>query len=112
MNFIKSISSWFSLLSIILLIQGISILLEKHTPIFAKKKLEGSALKSWRKIHFLGDVTSAIGFYCFTLSKNLNNLGVKIQLLINIIGLILIFSGTIIKIANNQKKIGKWSSSM
>ena len=108
MIFLKSISNWFNLLSIILLFQGISILSGKLTPIFAKKKLEGKTLESWRKIHFFGYVISAIGFYCFTISKNLH----LDEVIINSSGVILIFIGTIIKIVNNKKKIGKWSSSM
>ena len=111
MNFIRFILNWVNIFSFIILIQGIYILLGKNIPIYAKKKLEGETLESWSKIHFLGDVISAIGFYCFTLTKNLYLYDLY-ELTINLIGLILIPIGIIIKIINNKKNIGKWSSSM
>lgn len=111
MNFINIIFNWVNLISFIILAEGIFIVIGKYTPIFAKKKLEGKMLQSWRNTRFFACVISAIGFYSFTFSKNLH-LDVKIKLLINLIGFALIFIGVIIKIINNIKKIGKWSSSM
>lgn len=111
MKFINNIFNWSNLISFIILTEGILIVIGKYTPIFAKNNLEGKMLQSWRNTRFFACVISAIGFYSFTFSKNLH-LDVDIELLINLIGLALIFTGIIIKIINNIKKIGKWSSSV
>lgn len=111
MNFINIIFNWGNLISFIILAEGILIVIGKYTPIFAKKKLEGKMLRLWRNTRFFACIISAIGFYSFTFSKNLH-LDIRIELLINLIGLALIFIGGIIKIINNIKNIGKWSSSI
>ena len=111
MDFISRILSWINIVSFIILLEGVLIISEKYTPIFAKEKLEGETLKSWRNIRFLACIILSIAFYSFTLSRNLN-LNINIKLGINIIGLILILIGEIITIRNNIKKIGKWSSSI
>lgn len=111
MTFINSIFSWINLAGLIILFEGIFIIYGKHTPIYAKKKLEGKKLQSWRNMRFFSCIISSVGFYCFTFSNNFH-LNVKIELLINLIGLFLIFMGAIISIINNIKKIGKWSSSI
>ena len=111
MSFISNIFSWINLISFIILYEGILIINGKYTPMHAKKKLEGKDLKSWCNIRFYACVIMAIGFYAFTFSENMN-LDVRIGLIINIIGLILIATGQIIIIRNNIKKIGKWSSTI
>ena len=111
MNFINMILSWINLISFIILAEGILIFSEKYTPVFAKKKLEGKKLKSWRNIRLLSCIILAIASYSFTLSRNLN-VDVNIKLGINVIGLILFIIGEVIRIRNNIKKIGKWSSSI
>lgn len=111
MTFINSIFSWINLVGLIILFEGIFIISGKYTPIYAKKKLEGEKLQSWRNMRFFSCMISSLGFYSFTFSNNFS-LNVNIELLINIIGLFFIFMGANIAIINNIKKIGKWSSSI
>lgn len=111
MTFINTIFSWINLISLIILFKGILIIYGKYTPIYIKKKLEGKKLQSWRNMRFFSCIISSVGFYSFTFSNNFH-LNIKIELLINIIGLLFIFMGLIISIINNIKKIGKWSSSI
>lgn len=103
MSLTTMIFSWVNLFIFIILFEGIFTIYEKCTPIYAKNKLEGKVLKSWRNIRFFASVIISIGFYCFTFSKNLD-LNINIKLLINIIGLVLISIGEIIKIVNSIKK--------
>ena len=111
MSFINNIFSWINPISFIILSKGIFVFYGKYTPIHAQKKLEGKLLQSWRNIRLFSCIISSVGFYSFTFSKNFH-LDVKIKLLINIIGLVLIVIGETISIINNIKKIGKWSSSI
>ena len=111
LNFINTIFNWVNLISFIRLSEGIFIIYGKYTPILVKGKLEGGKLQSWRNIRFIGCVILSVGFYAFTFSKNLH-LEVNVELSINIIGLILIFTGETINIVNNIRKIGKWSSTV
>jgi predicted transporter len=111
MTFFSIIFQWINIVGIYLLIDSILLRTEKKTPKYAKERLEGIELDLWREARFFAHITMAIGFYAFTFSENLP-LDVMTALIINIIGLFLIFLGQFISIRNNIRKIGKWSSTI
>ena len=111
MKFIESIFSWINIMGLIYLIQSILIITGKFTPIHVKGKLEETELKEWRKTRFFAYLILTIGFYSFTFSNNLPTDDL-LKLIINLVGLVLVFIGEIISIRNNITKIKKWSSTI
>lgn len=107
MNFINMIFDWINILSLIFLIEGFLVISKRYTPIYVKDKLQGTnILNIWRNTRFFTCMIKAIGFYCFTLSKNLL-VNEYIKLIISLVGLALIFLGIFISIRNNITKLGK-----